>query len=47
MTFFYRDYWNPFYLDDIGGDDASNQMIIKRQAKYRQCYFNPVSCFRK
>lgn len=20
---------------------------VKRQSRYRQCYFNPVSCFRK
>lgn len=24
-----------------------NPEVIKRQSRYRQCYFNPISCFRK
>lgn len=23
------------------------QLVTKRQSRYRQCYFNPISCFRK
>lgn len=28
--------WNPY-----------RQLVTKRQSRYRQCYFNPISCFRK
>lgn len=27
--------------------DPYRQMVSKRQTRYRQCYFNPISCFRK
>lgn len=27
--------------------DANRLLMSKRQARYRQCYFNPISCFRK
>lgn len=31
------DYWDPmFRLPEM-----------KRQVRYRQCYFNPISCFKK
>ncbi|EFA09152.2 allatotropin II preprohormone isoform X1 [Tribolium castaneum] len=34
-----------------GGDFAWDKSIrlpeAKRQSRYRQCYFNPISCFRK
>lgn len=27
--------------------DPLQQLVSKRQTRYRQCYFNPISCFRK
>lgn len=27
--------------------DTYRQLVSKRQTRYRQCYFNPISCFRK
>lgn len=27
--------------------DPYRQLVSKRQTRYRQCYFNPISCFRK
>ncbi|XP_055295589.1 uncharacterized protein LOC129565119 [Sitodiplosis mosellana] len=27
--------------------DSYRQLVNKRQTRYRQCYFNPISCFRK
>lgn len=46
---------NPLYannmLGGIGGAggywDPLRQLVNKRQTRYRQCYFNPISCFRK
>lgn len=29
-------YWDPL-----------RQLVNKRQTRYRQCYFNPISCFKK
>ncbi|XP_055595000.1 uncharacterized protein LOC129745714 [Uranotaenia lowii] len=35
----------------IGGGGGWDQLYrapeMKRQARYRQCYFNPISCFKK
>nr|QGW50614.1 gustatory receptor 4 [Propsilocerus akamusi] len=33
----------------VGGwsDPLYRSPEIKRQVRYRQCYFNPISCFRK
>lgn len=30
-----------------GGWDPYQTPVNKRQSRYRQCYFNPISCFRK
>ncbi|XP_031623836.1 uncharacterized protein LOC116341107 [Contarinia nasturtii] len=27
--------------------DPYRQLVSKRQTRYRQCYFNPISCFKK
>lgn len=27
--------------------DPLRQLVNKRQTRYRQCYFNPISCFKK
>ena len=29
------------------GDQNYRNPEIKRQVRYRQCYFNPISCFKK
>lgn len=46
---------SPFRGDSIGSSGSGNfpvwdpyrQLVSKRQTRYRQCYFNPISCFRK
>ncbi|XP_044253399.1 uncharacterized protein LOC123004281 isoform X2 [Tribolium madens] len=32
---------------DLGWDKTLRSPEAKRQSRYRQCYFNPISCFRK
>jgi hypothetical protein len=32
---------------DYGWDKSIRSPESKRQSRYRQCYFNPISCFRK
>lgn len=50
--------YRPVYQNSIFKSSAANrgslplwepyqQLVTKRQARYRQCYFNPISCFRK
>lgn len=45
---------NPLYSSSINGggslpywDPMFRIPEMKRQVRYRQCYFNPISCFKK
>nr|C0HKS0.1 RecName: Full=Allatostatin-C; Flags: Precursor [Agrotis ipsilon] len=34
-------------LDGPGSSSLDTRQADKRQVRFRQCYFNPISCFRK